>query len=208
MTQVTYEAFSAGEGLNRQQNTIIGMRYSEEAGPARLGINCVIRSGAILYGDVEIGDHFQSGHNVLVRERTLIGDHVVLGTNSVVDGQTRIGNFVKIESNCYIPTHTQIGSRCFLGPGVTITNDRYPLKRREEYLPEGALIDDNVTIGAGVVICPGVSIGEGSFIAAGAVVTKDVPSRSLVIGPPGEVRSLPKKLDEVNSALSWRTFLE
>ncbi|RMD66023.1 N-acetyltransferase, partial [Candidatus Parcubacteria bacterium] len=93
------------------------------------------------------------------------------------------------------------------GPNVTLTNDRYPLKMRDQYRPEGPVIEDGVTLGGGVVVCPGVRIGRDSFVAAGAVVTKNVPPESLVIGVPGEIRPLPEKLRERNMALSWRRFL-
>jgi acetyltransferase-like isoleucine patch superfamily enzyme len=190
-----------------QPNCIVGLRYREDAGPARIGRNAVIRAGTVIYGDVSIGDNFNSGHNVLIRERTTIGEHVGVGTNSVIDGQVVIGNFVKIESNCYIPTHTTLGCRVFLGPGVTLTNDRYPLKLRDEYVPTGPIIEDGVTLGAAVVVLPGVRIGHDSFVAAGTVVTRDVPPFSLVRGVPGRVMPSPEKLRERNLALSWRKYL-
>ena len=118
-----------------------------------------------------------------------------------------IGDFVKIESNCFIPTYTHIGSRVFLGPNVVLTNDKYPLRRRESYRPIGPVIEDNVSLGAGVVILPGVSIGAGSFVSAGAVVTKDVPPMTLVQGNPGTFLPLPDCLRENNTALSWRRYL-
>lgn len=187
--------------------SIVGLRYSDECGPARLGSGARIRAGTIIYADVTVGVDFQTGHHTLVREKTTIGDHVVIGTNTVIDGTVSIGDFVKIESNCYIPTHTTIGSRVFFGPGVTLTNDRYPLKLRDQYVPEGPVIEDGVTLGGGVVVLPGVRLGHDSLIAAGAVVTKDVPPLSLVRGIPGKAVPLPDKLRERNLALSWRKYL-
>jgi acetyltransferase-like isoleucine patch superfamily enzyme len=118
-----------------------------------------------------------------------------------------MGDFVKIESNCYIPTHVTIGTRVFIGPGVVLTNDKYPLKMRDSYKPDGPIIEDGVTLGAGAVVCPGITIGRGSFVAAGAVVTKDVPPMSLVRGVPGVVMPVPENLRELNIALSWRKYL-
>ncbi|MEQ8389283.1 MAG: DapH/DapD/GlmU-related protein [Alphaproteobacteria bacterium] len=202
------DRFEPGRNCTVQDNVILGLAYVEGCGPFKTGDGAVLRAGAIIYGDVTAGLNFQTGHNVMIREKTVIGDHVVIGTNTVIDGNVRIGDFVKIESNCYIPTHVEIGSRVFLGPGVVLTNDRYPLRLRDTYKAEGPIIEDNVTLGGGVVVCPGVRIGMGSFVAAGAVVTGDVPAGSLVRGVPGRVSPLPEKLDEPNMALSWRKFLD
>ena len=201
-------SYEASHDIVVQPGAIVGLLYKPDALPAQLGHSCLIRAGAVIYGDVTIGDFFQCGHNAVVREYTRIGAHVVVGTNTVVDGTTEIDDYVKIESNCYIPTHTKIGTRVFMGPGVALTNDRYPLKMRDLYKPQGPIIEDGVTLGAGVVVVPGVTIGKGSFIAAGAVVTKDVPPMSLVTGVPGRISPLPDRLTEMNTALSWRRYLE
>lgn len=200
--------FEGGPDCRIQAGCMVGLKYRDGCQPAILGNGARIRAGTIIYADVVIGDDFQTGHHVLIREKTVIGDHVVVGTNTVIDGQVSIGDFVKIESNCYIPTHVTIGSRVFLGPNVTMTNDRYPLKMRDHYQPEGPIIEDGVTLGAGVVVCPGVRIGQGAFVAAGAVVTKDVPAWYMVMGVPGRLSPLPEKLRELNMALSWMKYLK
>lgn len=199
--------FTHGTAATVQPGCTLGLEYKAGCGPFQAGERATIRTGTIIYGDVTAGDYFQTGHNVMIREKTTIGDHVVVGTGTVIDGNVTIGSFVKIESNCYIPTHVTIGSQVFIGPGVTFTNDRYPLKLRDQYKPEGPVIEDGVTIGGGAVLCPGVRIGQDAFIAAGAVVTRDVPPRSLAIGVPAQIKPLPEKLDERNIALSWRKFL-
>lgn len=190
-----------------QPGATVGVLYKEGAKAPCIGASSLIRSGSIIYADVVSGTHLQTGHNALIREHTILGNHVVIGTNTVIDGQVDIGSFVKIESNCYIPTHTKIGSRVFIGPGVIMTNDKYPLKMRDQYKPQGPIIEDNVTIGGGVVILPGVTIGQGAFIAAGSIVTKDVPPNSLVQGAPGVHTALPLKLTEKNIALSWKKYI-
>jgi acetyltransferase-like isoleucine patch superfamily enzyme len=200
--------FTGGEDYQIQAGCIVGLKYREGCQPVRLGKGARLRAGTIVYADVVIGDDFQTGHHVLIREKTVIGNHVVVGTNTVIDGQVNIGDFVKIESNCYIPTHVKIGNRVFLGPNVTLTNDRYPLKMRDRYQPQGPVLEDGVTLGAGVVVCPGVLIGQDAFVAAGAVVTKDVPPGTMVMGVPGRFSPLPEKLRERNLALSWMQHLK
>ncbi len=199
--------FESGEDCLIQPGCLVGMRYRSGCGATRLGKNVCIRSGTIIYADVVAGDDFQTGHHVVIREKTVFGNHIVVGTHTVIDGHVTIGDFVKIETNCYIPTHVRIGSRVFIGPGVVLTNDRYPQKMRDAYKPEGPIIEDGVTLGGGSVVVPGVTIGRGSFVAAGAVVTKDVPRMSFVKGVPGEIFPLPEKLREFNMAKNWRKYL-
>ena len=177
--------FVLGKNTTIQPGALVGFAYREDCGEAVIGDNSIIRTGSVIYADVKTGEYFQTGHNVLVREKTIVGSHVVIGTGTVVDGNVKIGDFVKIESNCYIPTHVRIGTRVFIGPGTVLTNDKYPLKMREKYEPEGPVIEDLVTLGAGVVVLPGMTIGAGSFVAAGTVVTKNVPQYTLVKGNPG-----------------------
>lgn len=208
MRQLENCDYQVGDDSEIQPGALVGLKYRPDAGPAVLGARARIRAGAIIYGDVSIGDDFQTGHQVLLRERTTIGRHVLLGTQSVIDGQVEIGDFVKIETHVYIPTHVKIGSFVFIGPGVTITNDRYPLKLRDEYKPEGATLEDGVTIGGGVTIVPGVTIGRDSFVAAGAIVTKDVPPDSLAIGAPAKIKPLPEMLRERNMAKGWARVLQ
>ena len=186
-----------------QEGVILGLKYREGCHPTIIGDRAVIRTGTIIYGDVTMGDDVKTGHGVLIREHTVIGDQVVVGTHTVMDGNTKIGSFVKIESRVYIPTHTTIGSYVFIGPGAVLTNDKYPLRLRETYQPQGPVVEDHVTIGANSTILPGVRIGEGAMVAAGSVVTHDVAPWHLVIGVPGRVQPLPEKLKEPNRAKDW-----
>lgn len=199
--------FKAGENCVIQSGATVGFQYKGNCKPVVLGNNCTIRMGTIIYADVMAGDDFQTGHHVMIREHTQIGNHIVIGTNTVIDGTVTIGDFVKIETNCYIPTHVTIGSRVFIGPGVVLTNDRYPQKMRDQYIPEGPILEDGVTLGGGVVVVPGVRIGRGAFIAAGSVVTKNIPPMSFVKGAPGKILPLPEKLFEFNMAKNWRKYL-
>ena len=112
-----------------------------------------------------------------------------IGRNCKIDAFVYIEEGVKIGDECkirpfvFIPTGVKIGNRVFIGPNVTFTNDKYPKVKGEWELRE-TIVEDDVSIGAGAVILPGVRIGKGAMIGAGAVVTKDVPEGSVVVGNP------------------------
>ena len=196
-----------GKNVTIQNGAIVGFQYKEDCPPAIIGDNSVIRAGTIIYGNVSTGGNFQTGHNALIREKTVMGRYVLVGSGTIIDGNVDISDFVKIESNCYICTHVTIGTRVFIGPNVVLTNDKYPLKMRDAYTPRGPIIEDFVTIGAGSVILPDVTIGKGSFIAAGSTVTKNVPPMTFVRGTPGTFSELPDYLKEKNIALNWRNVI-
>lgn len=170
----------------------VGYEYSDGSNPPQIGEDATIRGGTIIYDDVTIGDGFSTGHNALVREDTEIGDDVVVGTNVVIDGKVTIGSHVSMQTGVYVPQNTTIGNYVFLGPHAVLTNDPYPV--RQDTSLDGPNIEDNVSIGANATILPGVTIGRKSFVAAGAVVTDDVPPETLAVGAPAEHHSLPDSL--------------
>ena len=157
-----------------------------------LGANAVLRSGTIIYCDVQIGDFFSSGHNILIREHTCIGDYASVGTASIIEGHCTIGDRVNIQSMVFIPTNTTIGNGVFIGPNAVLTNDRYPPTGKPEL--RGPTIEDGAVIGASVTVLPGVRIGAEAVIAAGSIVTRDVPEGVLAIGAPARLKSLPKEM--------------
>lgn len=161
-----------------------------------LGHNAIIRSDSVLYARVKIGHHMRSGHRVLIREDTTIGHNVMIGSGTVIDNACAIGNHVSIQSCVYLPTGTQIGDYVFLGPGATFTNDRFPI-RTEEPL-SAAVVKRGASVGANAVIVPGITIGEGAFIGAGSVVTKDVPDWHMAVGAPARIQELPEDLRVLN----------
>ncbi|WP_252698804.1 acyltransferase [Natronosalvus vescus] len=174
----------------------LGYSYDDGAQPPVVGDNATIRQGTIIYDDVTIGDRFTTGHFALVREHTEIGDDVLIGTNSVVDGHTTIGSNVSLQTGTYVPSRTTIGNNVFIGPHAVMTNDPVPL--RQEVDLEGPRLNDHVSVGANATVLPGVSIGEQSFVAAGAVVTEDVPEQTLAVGVPARHEPLPVALDGGN----------
>ena len=124
-----------------------------------------------------------------IHPAAVIGDHVVIGRYTNICGDITIGERTRIQGFCFIPDSVKIGKRVFIGPNVVFTNIKYP-KIRNNLMKQRdgvTIIEDDVSIGAGAVICPGIRIGARSLIGAGAVVTKDIPSDIVVIGTPARL---------------------
>ena len=170
-----------GEGTTIHDNVILG---NTEEGELHIGKDSIIRSGAVIYSSVRIGDSFRSGHNILIRENSEIGDNVLMGTNSVIDGDCKIGDNVSIQTGVYITRYTTIEDDVFLGPLCVTTNDKY---MKYGVSLKGPVIKRGARIGANSTIMPRITIGEGAIVGAGSVVTKDVPPYKVVLGVPARV---------------------
>lgn len=210
----TYGQNSAGDDSMILDNVILGSPSTElllrlrqvdlnleqaDYGGAQIGTNAIIRSGAVIYCNVQIGDEVRTGHGILVRENTVIGNNVLIGTKTVIDDSCRIGSHVSMQSCVYVPTGTLIEDHVFMGPSCTLTNDRYPLRISGDLQP--ARILRGATLGANSTVLPGVTVGEGAMVAAGAVVTKDVPDWNMAVGVPAEFQPLPDKLRTLNDII-------
>lgn len=185
-----------GKNCVIQDDVILGLKYKEDCNPVIIGDNAVIRSNTIIYADVEIGNDFKTGHYVMIREKTRIGDNVLIGTQSIIDGHARIGSNVNMQTGVYVPLNVIIEDNVFIGPRVVLTNDRYPLRKKSEL--KGPMIKKNASIGANSTILPGVTVNEGALIAAGSIVTKDVPAWHLAMGVPAKFTPLPEDLKKKN----------
>ena len=168
---------------------------SDKIEGCEIGNDSIIRPGAI-YSTAKVGNKTRTGHNFLIRENTIIGDGCLIGTNVVIDNDCHIGDNCSFQTGAYIPTGTNIGNRVFLGPNASLTNDKTPL--RTEYNPEPITIEDDATIGSNATLMPGITVGEGAFVAGGAVVTKDVPAWTLAKGCPAIFSELPESLKKPN----------
>jgi acetyltransferase-like isoleucine patch superfamily enzyme len=185
-----------GKGLRSDEDVLLGVASDRgRFGELRLGGAARLRSGTVLYQGVRIGDRFQTGHHVVVREETVIGDDVSVWSNSVIDYGCVVGDGVKIHCNCYVAQFTEIEERAFLGPGVVLTNDLYPGREDSAAALSGPLIGARAHIGGNVTVLPFVTIGAGALIGAGSVVTRDVPAGAVAYGcpavPVGAVKDLP-----------------
>lgn len=162
--------------------------------PLVIGAGCVIRSHTVIYAGNTIGVGLQTGHHVVIREENTIGDHVSIGTHSIVEHHVQIGDGARLHSRVFVPEYTVLEAGCWLGPGVMVTNARYPLSKGVKDRLEGAHVEEGAIIGANATLLPGVRIGARALVGAGSVVTKDVPPGAVVVGNPA---TIVKQRDEI-----------
>ena len=161
-------------------------------GAARIGERAAVLTGAVVFAGAEIGPGTIVGDHAHVRERTTIGENSVIGRGTAIDNEVEIGARVSIQTNCYVTGGTVIEDDTFVGPGVTTTNDHSMRRHAAETPHDAPRLRRACRVGGGAVLCPGVTVGEEAFVAAGAVVVRDVPSRAVVMGAPArEVRRVP-----------------
>jgi UDP-2-acetamido-3-amino-2,3-dideoxy-glucuronate N-acetyltransferase len=155
--------------------------------PLRLAAGAVVCAGAIVFAGAEIGEGAIVGDQAFVRERAVIGPGSVVGRGSAVDNDVVIAARVRIQTDVYVTAGTVIEEDVFVGPGVTTTNDSTMARHAPGEALEGPTLRRACRVGGGATLCPGVEIGEEAFIAAGAVVTKDIPARGVAMGVPARV---------------------
>jgi len=161
--------------------------------PAVIGAGATICAGAVVVAGARVGAGAIVGDQAHVRERSEIGEDTVIGRASAVDNDVTIGARVRIQTGCYITAFSTIEADVFVAPGVTLTNDDTMARHGPDIALRGAVLRRACRIGGGAVLVPGVEVGEEAFVAAGAVVTRDVPPRAVVMGVPArQVREVPE----------------
>ena len=161
--------------------------------PLVVEAGATICTQAIVFAGSWIGPGAIIGDQAYVRERTRVGADSVVGRAATVDNDVVIGQRVRLQSNVYITAFSEIGDDVFVGPCAMTTNDDTMARRSPDNPMEGARLRRACRVGGGAVILPGVEVGEEAFVAAGAVVTRDVPSHKVVWGVPARiVRDVPE----------------
>ena len=189
-----YEGTVLGEGVKVLEGAVVGKQPTlsprstakrEPLAPTTIGDGTIVSTGAIVFAGSAIGARVILGDQSCVRERVEIGDDVVLGRGSYVENDTTIGAMTKIQADAYITAYSTLEEHVFIAPCVVTTNDNWMGRTEQRFgNVKGPTIRRGARVGGGVVICPALEIGAEAFIGAGAVVTKDVPPRALMVGNP------------------------
>ncbi len=156
-------------------------------GPAVLGDGVIVCAHAVVYAGARLGAGVVVGDGAQVRERAVLGAGSMVGRGASVDNDVRIGERVKLQTGVYLTGGSVAEDDVFLGPMVVTTNDDAMGRHAPREGIRGVILRRACRVGGGAVLVPGVEVGEEAYVAAGAVVTADVPARAVVMGVPARV---------------------
>jgi len=194
---IVYPGTVLGDGVKVLEHAVVGKQPSlsprstakrEPLPPTEIGDGTIVSTGAIVFAGTRVGARVILGDQSCVRERVVVGDDVVIGRGSLVENDTTIGAMTKIQADAYVTAYSTLEDNVFIAPCVVTTNDNFMGRtERRHDLIKGPTIRRGARVGGGAILCPGIEIGEEAFVGAGAVVTKDVAPRMLVVGSPARV---------------------
>jgi acetyltransferase-like isoleucine patch superfamily enzyme len=194
---IVYEGTILGEGVRILENAVVGKQPSlgakstakrDPLPPARIGDGTVISTGAIVFAGSTVGANCIVGDQSCIRERVDLADDCILGRGSLIENDTTVGAGTRIQAEAYITAYSTLEEDVFIAPCVVTTNDNFMGRTdKRKTLMKGPTIRRSARIGGGAILCPGIEVGEEAFVGAGAVVTKDVPPRKLVVGSPARI---------------------
>ena len=196
-TAVVHPGTVLGEGVKVMEHAVVGKQPTlsprstarrEPLPPSVVGDGTVISTSAIVFAGSTLGARVIVGDQACVRERVSVEDDVVIGRGALIENDTSIGARTRIQADAYVTAYSTLEEDVFVAPCVVTTNDNF-MGRTERRLAamKGPTIRRGARVGGGAILCPGIEIGEEAFVGAGAVVTKDVPARKVVVGSPARV---------------------
>jgi acetyltransferase-like isoleucine patch superfamily enzyme len=199
---IVYPGTVIGDGCKILDYAVVGKQPTlsprstakrEELPPLELGPGTIVSTGAVVFAGTRIGARVIVGDQACVRERCEIGDDVVIGRGSLVENDTTVGALTKIQAHAYITAYSTLEDNVFIAPCVATTNDNFMgrTERRHE-LVKGPTIRRGARVGGAAILLPGIEVGEEAVVGAGAVVLRDVPPRTVVVGNPArQIRDVP-----------------
>jgi UDP-3-O-[3-hydroxymyristoyl] glucosamine N-acyltransferase len=185
-------------------NTVIGRRPMHSGrsalplvtdyGACSIADDVQIGCGCVLYAGVSVGRQVMVADLATVREAVTIGEQTIVGRGVAIENDCTIGKRCKLETNAYITAYSELEDDVFIAPMVATSNDNYMARGSERFKHfKGVTVKRGGRIGVNATILPGRMVGEQGVVAAGSVVTHDVPAQVIVAGNPAHVfRDVPR----------------
>ncbi|NIA03897.1 MAG: N-acetyltransferase [Nitrospiraceae bacterium] len=202
---VIHDGTLIGSNVRIDDNTILGKKplkspmsattTSDDLGPLVIGDDVLIGANVIIYRGAKVSSKVLIADLSTVREHVTIEKKTIVGRNVAIENYCTIGKHCKLETNVYITAHSTIDDYVFVAPGVLTSNDNFVGRTKERFKHfEGVHIKKGARIGVGAVILPGKTIDEDALVAAGALVTKDIPKKQIWAGIPARYfKDVPKE---------------
>lgn len=161
--------------------------------PCEIGDACLIGALAVVYRGCKINARVMVADLASIREDVEIGEYTIIGRGVTVENKVRIGKRCKIETEAYITALSDIDDNCFIAPEVSFTNDNFLGRTKDRFkYHKGVTLKRGARVGANATFLPGVCVGADALVAAGSVVTRNVPGGKIVCGVPArEMRDVP-----------------
>jgi acetyltransferase-like isoleucine patch superfamily enzyme len=194
-----------GDNVRIDDGAVIGKRPMRAANSAvtkdqelpgtRIGNNCIVGTHVVIYRGAEIGEKVLIADLSTVRENVKIGDFTIVGRGVAIENFCTIGRYVKLETNVYITAYSELEDRVFVAPCAATSNDNYVGRTEERFKHfKGVIMKKGARVGVNATILPGKTLHEDCLVAAGALVTSDVPAGKIVVGVPAKVfRDVPEE---------------
>jgi len=202
-----------GSGVRIDDGAVIGklpMRAANtavtkdaELPPARVGDGSIIGTHVVVYRGASIGKKVLVADLATVRENVSVGDFTIIGRGAAIENFCTIGRYCKLETNVYITAYSTLGDRVFVAPGALTSNDNFVGRTEERFKHfKGVTVGRGGRIGVGAVILPGKSVGDDALVAAGALLTRDAPAKTIMAGVPAStLRPVPP--EQLLDAQNW-----
>lgn len=194
---VVYSGTNLGDGVRVGAHAVLGQRPVKaksstlkmtELPSLVVGAGTTIGVGAVVYAGTTVGKDCFFADGAQVRERCEIGERIIVGHAATVENDCQVGDRTRIQTGAYITAYSVLEEDIFIAPMVTTTNDNYMGRTEARFAAtKGITAKKGSRIGGNAVILPGVTIGQEAMVAAGAVVTKDVPAYAKVMGIPARI---------------------
>jgi acetyltransferase-like isoleucine patch superfamily enzyme len=195
---VIHPGTNVGDRVRIDDHTVIGKQPMKAAAsaittlralePAVVEDDCLVGAMVVIYAGCRIGSKVMVADLASVREDVVIGEMTIIGRGVTVENKVSIGKRCKIETEAYVTALSEIGDFCFISPEVTFTNDNFMGRTKERFKHhKGVTMKRGARVGANATVLPGLTVEEDGLVGAGAVVTRNVPARKIVVGAPARV---------------------